>query len=124
MADGGDAPAPAAAAFKGLCPRCGAATLFTGPIRFADRCAACGLDYTGFNVGDGAAAPITLVVGAIVIAGLATLQLSLDPPFWVQLIIWIPVTTALVIYALRIAKAALLFFEYRNAAREGRLKDR
>src|SRR3546814_8998098 len=53
-----------------------------------------------------------------------TLQLSIDPPLWLQLLIWIPVTAAMVIGGLRVAKGVLLALEYRNAAREGRLSDR
>ncbi|WP_439649539.1 DUF983 domain-containing protein [Hephaestia mangrovi] len=122
-ADGGGAPTPAAAAIKGLCPRCGARTLFTGPVAFAQRCRVCGLDFQSFNVGDGPAALLTLVLGAIIVAGAAVLQVSADPPFWLQLVIWIPVTAIAVVFALRLAKAALLVLEYRNAAREGRIKD-
>ncbi len=33
------------AALFGLCPECGAPTLFDGPTKFAPRCRACGLDY-------------------------------------------------------------------------------
>lgn len=107
------------AALSGLCPQCGAKTLFAGVVRFAPRCAACGLDFGKFNVGDGPAAFLTLGIGGLV-AGLAIwLQLALDPPFWVQGLIWIPVTTALVLGGLRVSKAALLASEYRNKAGEG-----
>jgi uncharacterized protein (DUF983 family) len=34
----GQAPSLAAATFKGLCPRCGARTLFAGTARFAPKC--------------------------------------------------------------------------------------
>ena len=44
------------AALLGLCPECGAKTLFSGPAKFAERCEKCGLDYAAFNVGDGPAA--------------------------------------------------------------------
>ena len=50
-------------AARGQCPSCGAPTLFDGPVRFAARCRACGLDYSQFNVGDGPAAFLTLIVG-------------------------------------------------------------
>lgn len=110
-----------AAALRGACPRCGGATLFDGPIRFAPRCRACGLDFTTFNVGDGPAAFLTLIVGAIVVIGAVTLQLAAGPPFWVHMLIWPVVTLALVIGGLRAGKAALLQSEYRNAAREGRI---
>jgi uncharacterized protein (DUF983 family) len=123
MEEGG-APPPAAVAAKGLCPRCGARTLFAGPVAFAERCRVCGLDFSSFNVGDGPAAPLTLVLGALVVTGAVTLQLAVDPPLWLQLAIWVPVTTVAVVAALRIAKAALLALEYRNGAREGRIQDR
>ncbi|RIA43866.1 uncharacterized protein (DUF983 family) [Hephaestia caeni] len=127
QAGGAAPPSPAATpivgAIKGLCPRCGAATLFAGPVRFADRCRACALDYSSFNVGDGPAAFLTLIIGALVMALAVTLQLSIDPPLWLQLLIWVPVTAAMVIGGLRVAKGVLLALEYRNAAREGRLSD-
>jgi uncharacterized protein (DUF983 family) len=122
--DRGGAPTPVAAAIEGLCPRCGARTLFAGPIAFAPTCRLCGLDFTGFNVGDGPAAPLTLVIGAFVVTGATILQLTVEPPLWVQLAIWVPVTAAAVVGTLRLAKGALLSLEYRHAAREGRVKER
>ena len=55
----GAAPSLAAAAFQGLCPNCGARTLFAGLARFAPKCQACGLDFDSYNVGDGPAAFLT-----------------------------------------------------------------
>jgi uncharacterized protein (DUF983 family) len=110
------------AALKGLCPRCGQPTLFCKPITFAARCSHCGLDFSSFNVGDGPAAFLTLIIGTIVIALVIWLQLALSPPWWVHLILWPPVTIAMVMGSLRLAKGALIAAEYRNAAREGRIK--
>ena len=113
-------PGLAEAALFGLCPRCGGRTLFAGPTRFADRCRACGLDLTRFNVGDGPAAFLTLGVGAIIVALALWLQLAAEPPWWVHAILWLPLTVAGVVLGLRVAKAALLQSEYRNKAGEGR----
>ncbi len=118
------APTPAQVALKGLCPRCGAKTLFAGPTKFADRCSACGLDLTTFNVGDGPAAFLTLIVGGALVGIAVTLQLTLEPPLWLLALILIPLAVIGVIGSLRIAKAALLVFEYRNSAREGRIADK
>jgi uncharacterized protein (DUF983 family) len=115
------APDTTQASLKGLCPRCGAPTLFVGAVRFSDRCATCNLDFTQFNVGDGPAAFLIMIVGAIVTLGAVLLELSAEPPFWVHILIWLPVTAGLVIGLLRLAKGALLILEYRNRAREGRL---
>ncbi len=114
-------PAPVTAALKGLCPRCGAKSLFAGVIKFADRCPACGLDFTAFNVGDGAVAFLTLIIGAIVAGGAIAVELIFSPPFWVHILLWPPITLALILGSLRGAKGLLLALEYRNAAREGRI---
>jgi uncharacterized protein (DUF983 family) len=116
-------PETAQAALRGLCPRCGASGLFAGIIGFAPKCRNCGLDYTQFNVGDGPAAFLIMIVGAIVMIAAITVELKFGPPFWVHFILWIPFSTILVVGLLRIAKGALLVLEYRNHAREGRLSE-
>ena len=109
-------------AAAGACPRCGARTLFDGWVKFAPRCRGCGLDFGAFNVGDGPAAFLILIVGAIVVAGAITLELAAEPPFWVHLV-WIPVAAALTVVGLRLAKAWLLGQEYRHRAREGKIAE-
>jgi len=116
----GAAPSLAAAALQGLCPNCGARTLFAGLARFASSCRACGLDFSSYNVGDGPAAFLILIVGAIVAVGAILLDQALTPPWWVHLI-WLPVGLALTIYGLRLGNAALLYQEHKHRAREGRL---
>lgn len=116
-------PGSAEAALFGLCPQCGAKTLFRGPVQFADKCGACGLDYGQFNVGDGPAAFLTLIVGALVATLAIIVQLKFDPPFWVHAVLWIPFTTGAVVLGLRMAKAWLLGAEFRRKAGEGKIKD-
>jgi uncharacterized protein (DUF983 family) len=95
--------------------------LFAGLVRFAPRCRACGLDYAAFNVGDGPAAFLILLVGAL-IAGLAiALELAAEPPVWVHVLLWPPLTLAAVLGLLRVGKAALLGLEYRHKAKEGEI---
>jgi uncharacterized protein (DUF983 family) len=122
-APGSAPPTIMAASLKGLCPRCGAATLFEGPVKFAPKCRACGLDFSAFNVGDGPAAFMTLGVGAVVVILALTTDFAFHPPIWVHMLLWIPFTLAGVVGSLRVAKAALIASEYRNAAREGRIQD-
>ena len=116
-------PDPVRVSLTGLCPRCGAKTLFDGAIKFAPRCTACGLDFSTFNVDDGPAAFLTTIIGTLLVIGVLVLEATVGPPFWVHVILWVPLTTVAVIASLRVAKAALLFFEYTNAAREGRIVD-
>lgn len=113
-------PAIGEAVLFGLCPRCGAKSLFGGLIAFAPRCPACGLDFSKFNVGDGPAAFLTLIVGAVIVALALWVQLSFAPPWWVHVILWVPLTTAGVIGGLRLAKGWLLASEYGRKAGEHR----
>lgn len=111
------------AALFGLCPRCGARGLFDGVAQFAPKCRACGLDFTSFNVGDGPAAFLTLIIGALVVVLAISVELAWHPPFWVHMLLWIPFTAAAVIWGLRAGKSALLAAEFQRNAGEGRLKD-
>jgi uncharacterized protein (DUF983 family) len=116
-------PSPLRSGIAGACPRCDARTLFDGPVHFAERCRACGLDYAGFNVGDGPAAFLTLIIGAVVVALALAVELSIKPPFWVHVLLWVPLTAAAVVFGLRVGKGVLLALEYSNAAREGRIRE-
>ena len=104
-----------AAALRGECPRCGERTLFAGAAAFAPRCRACGLDFAAFNVGDGPAAFLILIVGAILAASAITVELLFEPPFWVHLV-WIPVGLFLTLGGLRLAKGLLIAREYHTGA--------
>lgn len=111
------------AALFALCPECGAPGLFEGAARFRDRCPACGLDSGRYNVGDGPAAFLTLIIGALLIALALTLDFAVHPPLWVHVLLWVPLTAAAVIYGLRVGKAALLASEHQRQAAEGRQMD-
>jgi uncharacterized protein (DUF983 family) len=110
------------AALLGLRPRCGERTMFAGWVRFADRCRACGLDLSSFNVGDGPAAFLIFIVGTITVVAALVLDGAVSPPWWVHLI-WIPVAAALTIGGLRLSKGWLLAQEYKHRAREGRIAE-
>ncbi|WP_321327313.1 DUF983 domain-containing protein [uncultured Parasphingorhabdus sp.] len=107
------------AALFGLCPHCGQKTLFANLTKFSDKCRACGLDYSHYNVGDGPAAFLTLIVGAIILGLALAVEANFHPPIWVHVLLWVPLTVAAVVGSLRVSKALLLILEHRNQAREG-----
>lgn len=118
----GDIP-PALAALRGICPRCGNAPMFRGLVGFQPKCSACGLNFSSFNVGDGPAAFLIFIVGGLVVGLAIWVELRFSPPFWVHILLWVPIATALTIGLLRLAKGLLLALEYKNRAREGQLRD-
>ena len=103
------------AALQGQCPRCGERTLFAGVAAFAPRCRACDLDFAAFNVGDGPAAFLILIVGAMLTIGAISVELAFGAPWWVHLV-WIPVGLGLTLGGLRLAKALLIAREYQTGA--------
>lgn len=114
---------PVRAAAGGCCPRCGRGRLYAGLLRFNPRCPNCGLDLAAFNVGDGPAAFLTLVIGAIVVGLALWVELSFRPPWWVHVLLWTPLVVLGTIGSLRVAKGVLLGLEYRHMAAEARLDD-
>jgi uncharacterized protein (DUF983 family) len=106
-----------------LCPRCGAKGLFASLTLFAPKCQKCGLDYESFNVGDGPAAFLTMLIGALVVGLALGVELAFEPPLWVHLVVWAPVILGATLWGLRVSKAALLAVEFRRKAVEATDKD-
>ena len=75
-------------------------------------------------MGDGPAAFLILLVGALVTGLAIVLELAVEPPGWVHILLWPPVILAAVLASLRVSKAALLALEYRHSAREGEIRKR
>ena len=111
------------AAFFGACPSCGAHTMFDGPVQFAPKCRACGLDYSQYNVGDGPAAFLTLIIGTIVVILALVVEFNFAPPLWVHALLWVPITAGMTVLSLRVAKGALLIVEHNRNAHEGKVDD-
>lgn len=112
---------PIAAGLKGCCPRCGEGRLFSRFLTVAPRCNACGLDYSFADAGDGPAVFVILIIGFIVVGSALWLEVSHNPPLWLHLLLWVPLTLVLSLTALRLIKGVLITLQYRNKAAEGRL---
>ena len=114
MSEGYAPVSPLAAALRCRCPRCGKGKVLEGWLSVAPRCGVCGLDLRGEDVGDGPAALVILVLGAIVVLGAVLLETKVEPPIWVHLLVWIPVTFAGTVLLLRALKSWLIGQQYRH----------
>ncbi len=103
----------AQAALTCRCPRCGEGKLFDGLLSIRPACSVCGLDFEGFDTGDGFAVPILIVLGAIVVGAAFWLDVHFHPPLWVHAIIWVPVTCVLAVVMTRYIKSFLAAQQYR-----------
>lgn len=113
---------PYSTGLTGRCPRCGQGRLFTSFINLAPKCDACGLDYKFADSGDGPAVFVTLFAGFLVLGAALWTELNYEPPFWVHMVIFMPLTLIVCLGLLRPLKGLLVALQYRNKAEQGRLE--
>ncbi|MBB3975882.1 uncharacterized protein (DUF983 family) [Rhizobium azooxidifex] len=112
---------PVTTGLRGHCPRCGQGNLFDGYLKLKPRCAACGLDYSFIDAGDGPVVFVLLIVGFIVVGAALWMEVSYSPPLWLHFIIWIPLAIAFGLTLTRMLKGVLIALQYRNNARPGQI---
>ncbi|WP_349943153.1 DUF983 domain-containing protein [Fulvimarina sp. MAC8] len=103
------------------CPRCGQGKLFKGFLTLRDHCDECGLDYSFADPADGPAFFVicfTCIPAAFVAVWL---EVAFEPPFWVHLLVSLPVLLLFCIPPLRPLKGWLVASQYYHDAAEGRL---
>ena len=115
-------PSPYVTGVTGRCPRCGGGKLFDGFLELAPRCEACGLDYGFADAGDGPAVIVTLLAGFIVVGTALVVEVKYEPPMWLHLAIFLPLTLVVCLGMLRPLKGVLVSLQYRNKAGLGRLE--
>ena len=106
----------------GLCPRCGRGKMFAGLISLVPCCEACGLDYSFADAGDGPAVFVILLAGFIVLGAALVGEIIYDPPMWLLLVIFLPLTVIVCIGLLRPTKGLLVALQHRHRAEQGRLE--
>ena len=107
---------PFSAGLRCRCPRCGEGKLFSGLLTVRPSCAACGLDFSTIDAGDGPAVFVILILGFIVVGLALWLELKYEPPFWLHMVLWTPLILGGSIGMLRPFKATLIALQYRHKA--------
>ena len=102
------------------CPNCGRSPLFTGFLKLARGCPACGQDYSRFQSGDGPAVFIILIVGFVCCFGALFADLSMHPPIWVTLLFWMPVAGIASVALIRPLKGVMVALQFHNKASKAR----
>lgn len=108
-------PGLISAALSGLCPRCGAKTLFAAPAALADECSACGLDILGLERGGRFVGVVTMLLALALILAALGVDEWLRPPLWASLLFWGPVTVGSVIGAIRFYKTMWVYHQYEES---------
>lgn len=113
---------PLVTGLGGACPRCGRGRLFKGFLAIRPKCEACGLDFTFIDSGDGPAFFVMSAVGLVIVALAMWVEFAFEPPIWVHMAIWVPLTIVLSLALVRPAKGLLIALQFTNKAAEGRLE--
>ncbi|MBX9747676.1 MAG: DUF983 domain-containing protein [Hyphomonadaceae bacterium] len=92
--------------------------MFAGYLRFRDACAVCRADFKAADAGDGPAVFVILIVGAIVAPLLLVLQIGLDLPGWLALVLTMIAAIVLCLALLPPFKAVLFALQWKHKARE------
>lgn len=113
---------PLVTGLLGRCPRCGKGKAFTGFLDLAKHCDICGLNFAFADAGDGPAVFVCLIGGFIVLGAALWTEIKFEPPFWVHLVIFLPLTLIICIGLLRPLKGLLVALQFRSKAEQGRLE--
>ncbi|MHA1567358.1 MAG: DUF983 domain-containing protein [Alphaproteobacteria bacterium] len=96
------------------CPQCGQGKLYKGLLETREACDACGLDFSRLDSQDGAAFFIIVLYSAVVIPAALWLEFALEPPFWVHIVLWVPIVIGGSILLLRPLKAWMLAQQFKH----------
>ncbi len=97
MAEG----SPVVWGLRGRCPHCGEGNLFAGYLKFTDQCDFCGFDFQNNDAGDGPAVLVISIAGMLVVLPALLVEVVFRPPIWVHAVLWLPVSTLVVLALLR-----------------------
>lgn len=122
MTEERETPSSLEGGLRGCCPRCGEGKLFAGFIDLAPKCESCGLDYGFADSGDGPAVFIMMIAGFLIVGLVLWVEYTWSPPYWVHIVLWLPLTLILTLGLIRPLKSWLVAQQYRHKAAEGRLE--
>ena len=119
----GPSPSPFLAGLLCRCPRCGVGKLFGGFLTVAPRCSRCGLDLAMADSGDGPAVFVIFIVGFVVVGFALILENLVEPPYWVHLVIEMPMILVGSFLLLRPFKATLIALQWSNKAKQHSIEE-
>ncbi len=109
--------------WRGQCPRCGQGRLFSGFLTTRESCSNCGLDFKFEDSGDGPAVFIMMFVGFLIVGSALFVEVTWQPPIWLHMIIWLPLTIGVALALLRPLKGLMIAQQYKHDAQEGSLEE-
>lgn len=114
---------PLRTGLQGRCVKCGEGSLFSGFLRFARRCEACGLDLEIEDAGDGPAVFVIFIAGIVICPLALIFHIKLEASIWLTMAVWVPILILFCLALLRPLRGLMLNIQIANAAAEGRIDE-
>lgn len=100
--------------WKQTCPACGKGKLYRSYLKVDDACPSCGEELHHQRADDAPPYFTIVIVGHFIVWGILLTEQMLAPPIWLQLSIWLPLTTVLSLILLPRVKGALVGYQWAN----------
>ncbi|MBS0271563.1 MAG: DUF983 domain-containing protein [Proteobacteria bacterium] len=94
--------------FFRLCPKCGEGRLFQAYLTPEQSCTCCHLNFTRLNADDGPAYITMGLVCLFIVPFFFVIQALYEPPFWLALLISLPLTLLAILGLLPLVKGAFI----------------
>ncbi len=111
------------AGLRGRCPNCLEGPLFDGYLKFAHECLTCGVSFAREDAGDGPAVFVILIASFLVVPFALIFQMTLEPPIWLTLLIWVPAIIIVCLALLRPFRGLMFAIQVMNNAAPGHLEN-
>ena len=108
------------AGFKGRCPFCHEGSLFDGYLKFAKECPSCGESFEIEDAGDGPAVFVIFIASLIVVPMALLFQMTVKPPIWLTLLIFIPLIIVACLLLLRPFRGMMFAAQIMNKAEQSK----
>jgi uncharacterized protein (DUF983 family) len=94
------------------CPACGQGRMFGRYLKVNDTCPSCGLELAGHRADDAPPYFTILIVGHIIVPLMLLLEQHVQPPEWVHMALWLPLTLLLCLWFLPHIKGTLIGLQW------------
>lgn len=98
--------------FAMRCPCCGKGRLFASFLKVADRCEACGEDFSHHRADDFPAYLVILAVGHVIVPLILATETAYEPAVWLQLAIWLPIVALSCVALIQPTKGAIVALQW------------
>lgn len=103
------------AMFRGLrarCPNCGKGKMFNAFLKVAPQCTVCGEDLSHQRADDAPPYFVIFITGHVVVPLSLSIEFNYAPPYWLHLVLWLPLTLGMALGLLTPVKGAVVGLQW------------